>query len=252
MSLPKKLFSAAALSVALFGSLLQAQTTSEKKYSWDRETETPSEPEKPTPPPKPAPATPAPKPKTASDFEPLAPAPEKRTGHLELSAAGLYVFSLGSDADNQTGWGASVSALVAPARGADTNWQLRYGLEFLYFGTSGDNGPSHETIDTGNVFLMLGGSYAFTKNFELGVLLGCGIGGSYGETVSGGHKERNGNVNMGFQIKPIAVFHLSENVELYAAYRLAYISPFVNTDLIDYRSIDMFLQSAEIGITWRF
>ncbi|MDR2981352.1 MAG: porin family protein [Puniceicoccales bacterium] len=191
------------------------------------------------------------------DLDPASEARMNNRTRSEISLGGAYVFDLGSDAQEQEGWGMAVSWLFLPERDLEyKNWQLKFGPEFYYFSTSGDqyNGgvKYRETVDAGQVYINLGLSYTFQDFLEIGAIVGTGLGGSYGETTSPGDKERNGNFNWSLQFKPQISLHITENVSLYAAYRVAYIGPFYRTDLIGYRSVDIIHQSGEVGLTWRF
>lgn len=177
---------------------------------------------------------------------------------LLVGVSGSYIFDLGSDAKNQKGWGGSFSLMALPTRDPEyPDWQLMFGGEFYGFSTTGDewrNGIKYqESIDSGLIYLNLGIMYSPTSWMDVGLIVGPGTGGSYGETKdSGGGKKREGNWNYALQIKPTVAFHLSENASLYANYRFSYIGPMYQTDLIGYDTVTMLHQSVEIGFAWRF
>ncbi|MDR2863339.1 MAG: hypothetical protein LBV54_05640 [Puniceicoccales bacterium] len=182
-------------------------------------------------------------------------APRRAGAHpfANLSVAGDYVFGLGSDVRGQKGWGGSLSLLILPGRTENhRNWQFQFGAELYGFSTTGTRGYYRESVDAGVLYANVGGSYCIGEHLEIGLLIGGGVGGSYGETKDRGHTERKGNWDYACQVKPSITVHLTDSVSLFAAYRFSYISPMYRTDLIGYKSVDMLHQSVEFGVTWRF
>ncbi|MDR2429568.1 MAG: porin family protein [Puniceicoccales bacterium] len=183
-----------------------------------------------------------------------APAPNYRA---EFHAGALYVFDLGSEVRNQTGWGLSVGIMLPLPRDEEyPRWRLKFGGEFLYFTTTGDRhtpgATQHESLDSGMLYLNAGATYSLGSHIELGALVGTGMGGTYGETRANGRVTRRGNWDWSLQIKPYVLVNLTEHLCASLTYRASYIGPVYRTDLIGYKSIDILHQSVEAGLSWRF
>ena len=167
---------------------------------------------------------------------------EKRGSAVALAVAPEYFFDFGSDLPDGDGWGASLSAAVR--FDTDTpNWEFLGELEFLgYTAESGHyahNGRRvKEELQSANLLIHLGLARSFGENFVLEGLLGFGLGVTYGEVK-------------GENFKTSSSGDLTTTVS-FAAYRFAYVSPSIASRVADWRSLDLFAQSVEIGLRYRF
>lgn len=183
-----------------------------------------------------------------------ASAPDYRA---ECYAGALYVFDLGSEVRNQTGWGLAIGLILPIPRDEDyPSWRLKFGGEFIYFSTTGERhtgtGTLHESLDSGMLYLNFGAAYSLGSHFEIGAFVGTGMGGTYGETRNGGHCTRRGNWDWSLQFKPYLLVNLTEHLSASLTYRASYIGPIYRTDLIGYKSVDILHQSIEAGLSLRF
>ncbi|MDR2845196.1 MAG: hypothetical protein LBV28_03780 [Puniceicoccales bacterium] len=189
--------------------------------------------------------------------DPLPQSVPSTRGQGELTVASAYVFDLGSDAKNQTGWAGSLGFAVLPTRDPEyRDWQIKMGGEFLFFSTTGHRWHGtrrfSESVDAGILYFNAGASYNVSDFLEIGASVGMGIGGSYGESRGIGERHRNGNMDWSLQFRPHVTLHLTETVHVYAGYRASYISPVYRADFLGYRSVDILHQSLEAGLVFKF
>lgn len=177
-------------------------------------------------------------------------------GNLEFYAGGDWLFELGPDAPNQTGWGVSLGAYVVPDNRGDRGWHTKWGGSFSYFGTTGSEVIGTTTvsssIDAGYVVLEYGVFAELGKNWEAGVMAGVGTGAFFGESNDGSSIDSNGNWDWILQVKPTLAWKPTKSLQLFVAYKFAYMSPFYNTNLIGYRTVSFLQNTLEAGVTWRF
>lgn len=175
---------------------------------------------------------------------------------LEIFAGGDWVFELGPDAPGQTGWGMTCGAYVVPDSRDGSMWQTKWGGSFTYFSTSGTESIGGrsvtESIDAGYLTLEYGATTALGRQWEAGAMVGLGTGAFFGESDDGSSVDSNGNWDWVVQIKPMIVWKPTRHLQVYAAYKFAFMSPFYNTNLIGYRSVSLLNNSLELGLTWRF
>lgn len=182
---------------------------------------------------------------------------EKRGSAVALAVAPEYFFDFGSDLPDGDGWGASLSAAVR--FDTDTpNWEFLGELEFLgYTAESGHyahNGRRvKEELQSANLLIHLGLARSFGENFVLEGLLGFGLGVTYGEVKGENFKtSSSGDLTTTVSAKLRGEYRLDENWGVFAAYRFAYVSPSIASRVADWRSLDLFAQSVEIGLRYRF
>ncbi|MDR1497591.1 MAG: hypothetical protein LBS59_04165 [Puniceicoccales bacterium] len=183
---------------------------------------------------------------------------QPKTKHLHLDFSAAWVYHLGEDVRGHEGWGGVLTFLLMPERSPEyPNWQLKFGGDLFVFHATRSYVNSRrfsakDSIDAGALTVVGGASYTFQDRVELGVLLGLGLAGTYGETRAGGDTDRNGNVNLSMHVKPSLTFHITDNLSLSGVYRFGFITPVVRADLVDYRSVDIVHQSVEVALTLRF
>ena len=176
---------------------------------------------------------------------------------LRGERAAVPANDFGSDLPDGDGWGASLSAAVR--FDTDTpNWEFLGELEFLgYTAESGHyahNGRRvKEELQSANLLIHLGLARSFGENFVLEGLLGFGLGVTYGEVKGENFKtSSSGDLTTTVSAKLRGEYRLDENWGVFAAYRFAYVSPSIASRVADWRSLDLFAQSVEIGLRYRF
>lgn len=184
--------------------------------------------------------------------------PQKhRDDSIVLSVAPEYFLDFGSDLPDADGWGASIAASVV-FDSVTPNWDFLAELEFLAFtAESGHyftkNRRVTETLQSGNVLLNLGVSREFSEKFSFDTLLGIGFGATYGEIKGPDFKtSSHGNWTTTLSLKLRGEYRLDRHWGIFAAYRFAYISPSIASKIADWHNLDLFSQSVELGVRYRF
>ncbi len=190
------------------------------------------------------------------DLDPAMNARLNARESLEVFAGGDWVFELGPDAPDQTGWGMTCGAYVLPDNRDNPSWHTKWGASFTYFSTSGSETIRgrrvDSTIDAGYVVLEYGATANLGRSWEMGAMFGMGTGAFFGESDDGTSVDAQGNWDWVLQIKPMLVWKPTRHLNVYAAYKFALMSPFYNTDLIGYRTVTFLHNSLEVGLVWRF
>lgn len=182
---------------------------------------------------------------------------KKRRDAIALSVAPEYFFDFGSDLPDADGWGASIG--VTAHFNSDTpKWDFIGGLELLAF-TAESGHYTHrgrkvkETLQSANILIQGGLSRAFSEKFAVEAMLGLGIGATYGEVKGENFKtSSSGNWTTTISAKILGEYRFDENWSMFAAYRFAYISPSIASKIADWHNLDLFSQSVELGVRYRF
>ncbi len=178
------------------------------------------------------------------------------SSNLEFFAGADWLFELGPDAPDQTGWGLSLGTYVLPDNQGSRGFHTKWGGSFSYFATSGSEliaGKNvSSTVDAGYLVLEYGVFADLGKNCEAGVMGGLGTGAFFGESNDGSSTDAHGNWDWVLQVKPTVAWKPAKSLQVFLAYKFAYMSPFYNTNLIGYRTVSFLHNSLEAGVTWRF
>jgi hypothetical protein len=176
--------------------------------------------------------------------------------NLEFFVGADWIFELGPDAPNQTGWGLSTGCYVLPDSRGENGWRTKWGGSFTYFSTTGSediNGINvRSAVDAGYVVLEYGVFRDLGNNWEAGVMGGIGTGAFFGESDDGSSVDAHGNWDWVLQIKPTVVWKPTKKLQVFLAYKFAYMTPFYDTNLIGYRTVSFLHNALEAGVTWRF
>lgn len=180
----------------------------------------------------------------------------KTRSNLEFFVGADWLFELGPDAPDQTGWGLSTGCYVLPDSRGDQGWHTKWGGSFSYFSTTGSEVIAGKTVsssvDAGYVVLEYGAFTDLGKNWEAGIMGGLGTGAFFGESDDGTSVDSHGNWDWVLQVKPSITWKPTKRLQVFLAYKFAYMSPFYDTTLIGYRTVSFLHNSLEAGVTWRF
>ena len=182
---------------------------------------------------------------------------KQRDDAITISVAPEYFWDFGSDLPDADGWGASIAASVI-FDSATPEWDFLGELEFLgftaesaHYFTKGKK--VKETLQSGNIILNLGLSREFHDTFTLDAMLGIGFGATYGEIKGPNFKtSSHGNWTTTLSMKIRGEYRMSEKWSLFSAYRFAYVSPSIASKIADWHNLDLFTQSVELGVRYRF
>lgn len=184
--------------------------------------------------------------------------PEKsRSDGLSFLFAAEYFFDFGSDFHGGDGAGGSLAADIH-INSDSPNWDFLCELELLAF--SAESGRyTHrgyrvkDSIDSANLIFNFGLSRRIADDFSVDGMLGIGLGLTYDEVKGGGYdSSESGNWTMVFGAKLRGDYRLSEHWSVFAAYRLAYISPSFVSKIAGWHNLDLISQSVELGLRLRF
>lgn len=177
-------------------------------------------------------------------------------GNLDFVAAADYVLGLGGDLPGHRGAGGAVGAYVMPEAASGGAWRTRWGGQLTAFGTHATGSLNGRVTDEnlgGAMFLMEYGKVRdIAERWEIGLNLGAGVGLFYGVVDDGVSTHRKGNWDWVVQAKPTLTYKFRSGLNLFVAYRLAYMAPFYDTELLGRPTTKIFYNAAEIGVAWRF
>lgn len=182
---------------------------------------------------------------------------KSRRDAVAMSVAPEYFFDFGSDLPDADGWGGSI-AFTLHFNSDTPKWDFIGGLEFLAFTAESGHYTERgrevkETLQSANILIQGGLSRALSENFSVEAMLGLGLGVTYGEVKGDNFKtSSSGNWTTTVSAKVLGEYRLDENWSLFAAYRFAYLSPSIASKVADWHNLDLFSQSVELGVRYRF
>ena len=176
-------------------------------------------------------------------------------GNLEFIGAADYIFSLGGDLPDHRGVGGVFGMYVMPEYSGEA-WRTRWGGSLTVFGTRANgtlNGRDTDEDLGGAAFVMEYGKVrSLGRDWEAGLMLGAGFGAFYGTIDDGLSTHRKGNWDWVVQIKPTLTYKFRPGLHFFTAYRLAYMAPFYDTELLGRPTTKISYNAVELGATWRF
>lgn len=180
----------------------------------------------------------------------------RQKGNVEFYAAANYVSDLGNDVPDHTGYGIALGGYAMPDPTPGSAWRSKYGASFTLFKTDAHEirgGIPTDEFITGSMLIgEMGRFYTAGEKWEIGATVGAGVGLFYGEMDSPGQTHRKGNWDWVLQVKPQVSYKYSPAVHFFAAYRVAYMAPFYDTELLGRPTTKITYNAFEIGVTRRF
>lgn len=168
--------------------------------------------------------------------------PRESTLRVEVSA--FRAFGLTDDLSGGDGWGGSFSMLIQ-MNSDSPDFKFLLGGEL--FALRADGGNDAE-ISSANLMFCGGCAYDFTRDFELGLVLGYGLlGATYLED-----SDDYCTMNAVISVRPYAEFMVNKNFSVSVAYRYAYMGRSLIAEAADWRRVETSVNAVEIGFVYRF
>lgn len=177
-------------------------------------------------------------------------------GNLDMFVAADRVLSLGGDLPGHRGYGATLGLFVMPETYRSGGWRSIWGGELSGFRTTANGSLNGRDTDEELYALTLVGDYGvlygFANRWEIGCTVGAGIGAFYGAIDDGSSTHSKGNWDWVVQVKPQLTYRLESGAWLFLGYRLAYMTPVYDTEMLGRPTTKITCSAIEFGAVWRF